>query len=207
MYVRSCTHPLPLLFSHRMQSIQLLKLCCWSWYAPGTLKASTATGPIKDIHTRQITCAIVQLICNIAHWWAVSTQGRMEKWTFPALIVGWLIISIISQLAILVLPDWGNIHKGYAYISFAYKLMAVYYIQYRIRTNIGEKLTLKNYQISMWWPNLNFCNIFGNISLVTWLLLMAATVDMGLISHSFHNKSLTFVTQYVALQLLANAEL
>ena len=42
-------------------------------------------------------------------------------------------------------------------------------------------------------PNLNLANIFNTVSLV---ILVAFGVDIGLTSHSFHNKSLIFVTQY-----------
>ena len=74
------------------------------------------------------------------------------------------------------------------------------YSYYHIRTNIGEELNLANWRITMQLPNLNLANIFNTVSLVT---LVTFDVDIGLTSHSFHNKSLTFVTQYNRLLKLS----
>ena len=61
-----------------------------------------------------------------------------------------------------------------------------------IRTNIGEELNLTNWQITIQSPNTNLANIFKyHITRDTF------GFDIGLTSHSFHNKYLIFITQYL----------
>ena len=62
-------------------------------------------------------------------------------------------------------------------------------VTYCITTNIGKELA-KFGKLPCDRQILNLANIFVTISLMT------LGVDIGLTNHSFHNKSLIFITQY-----------